>query len=147
MNSVEKKEKTIEAVMVFVMNKNKQILLLKRLDNSRWEPIKGGINIGESFDAAIIRELKEEANIILESKPILLGIVDDVLDTSEGKSTKIHGHVVLAIVDGVQNITLGSGEHEEHSEYRWVNMNLVEAEDLYPSIANKMIKIINENQK
>ena len=52
--------------------KNNKILLQKRADNEKWAIHGGGLELGETFEEALIRELKEELNI----KPINLKFIN-----------------------------------------------------------------------
>ncbi len=48
-----------------VLNKQSQMLLMKRSDNLAWSTLGGSLNLGETFEQAAIREAKEEANITI----------------------------------------------------------------------------------
>lgn len=146
-NYVEKKEKIILAVMVFVFDEEKNILLLKRIDNGQWEPIKGGINVGENWKSAALRELNEESSIVPKNNPELLRVIDDELDTAQGKKTKIKGYVAYCYVAGVKpNINIHQEEDGEleHDEYKWVSLEEIESEKIWPPVANNLVKEIEK---
>lgn len=48
-----------------ILNKQSQMLLMKRSDNLSWSTLGGSLNLGETFEQAAIREAKEEANITI----------------------------------------------------------------------------------
>lgn len=52
-------------VGIMLINQNKEIFVGKRIDNNSdaWQMPQGGIDAGESEDAAMFRELKEETGI------------------------------------------------------------------------------------
>ncbi len=50
-----------------ILNKQSQILLMKRSDNLSWSTLGGSLNLGETFEQAAIREAHEEANIIISN--------------------------------------------------------------------------------
>jgi len=141
-NFQENKEKMIMAVMIFVFDDKRNILLLRRIDNKKWEPVKGGINPGEEWHVAALRELEEEIGITPTLEPKLVSIVDDELDTHEGKKTKIKGHVSYCFVPGLTPIpALEKIEDEmEHDDFRWVSYEEIENEELFPPLANKLIR-------
>jgi 8-oxo-dGTP pyrophosphatase MutT (NUDIX family) len=146
----EKKEKFIMAVMVFVFDEKKNILLLKRTDNGQWEPIKGGINDGENWINAALRELKEESGIVPKTNPELVNIIDDELDTKQGKKTKIKGHVTYCYVAGIKpsiNIQEEENGELEHDEYKWISLEESGNEKIWPPITNNLLKEIIEKIK
>ncbi|MCX6760734.1 MAG: NUDIX hydrolase [Candidatus Nealsonbacteria bacterium] len=130
-------------VMALILDQHNNLLLLQRIDNKKWEPVKGGILEGENDKEAAIREVKEETN--LDVRPIrkVADEVSDEIITARGK-IKIKGTIwVCEIVGKNQDVILA----EEHSSYKWVSLDLVEKikEDIYPPIANYMIQKIKES--
>ena len=53
-------------VGIIVLNKENKIFVAKRIDNPKnyWQMPQGGINKGEDFYTAALRELKEETSIV-----------------------------------------------------------------------------------
>ena len=53
-------------VGIVVLNKENKIFVAKRIDNPKnfWQMPQGGINKGEDYYAAALRELKEETSIV-----------------------------------------------------------------------------------
>lgn len=130
--------KPINAVMIFVFDKEKNLLLLKRADNNKWEPVKGGINEGESWADAAAREVLEETGQKI-TNPKLVDIVFDTLDTAEGKNTKIKGHVCFCYINKIMPPIV---IEEEHIDYKWIKYDSIPKEKLYPPLANKLMKIV-----
>jgi len=140
MGNPEKKENIIMAVMIFVIDSGKNVLLLKRVDNNQWEPIKGGINIGETWLNATLRELKEETGFIPQTMPELIAIVNDEIDTEQGSKTKIKGYVSYCYISGIEPIPILNGDNEfEHNNFKWISIKKIEREKIYPPIANNLI--------
>ena len=50
---------------VIIENNNGEILLQKRRDNGRWAIIGGAMEMGETFEEAVKREVKEESGLSL----------------------------------------------------------------------------------
>ncbi|MDD2487695.1 MAG: NUDIX hydrolase [Candidatus Gracilibacteria bacterium] len=138
----------VNAVMVFVFDSLNNVLLLKRLDNEKWEAVKGGIEDGENYIDAARRELKEETGIETIDNVVLHKIVKDEMDKPNGDVLEINGHVTFCHINETSpKITLGIGKDLEHSEYKWLSVKEIENEDLHPNIANKIIKEIVKFKK
>lgn len=60
-------------VGIMLINKNKHIFVGKRIDNhsDAWQMPQGGLDVGESEDEAMFRELKEETGIFQNSVRVL----------------------------------------------------------------------------
>lgn len=50
-----------------ILNRNNQLLLMKRSDNHMWSTLGGSLNLGETFEEAAIREAFEEGNISIKN--------------------------------------------------------------------------------
>lgn len=48
-----------------IFDKNGRILLQRRVDNGKWGLLGGHIEIGETFRETVVREVKEEAGLIV----------------------------------------------------------------------------------
>lgn len=128
------------AVMVFIFDNKKNLLLLKRIDNDQWEPVKGGIDIGEDWTKAGLRELKEETGMDPAKAPELFSVVDDELDTSQGTKTKIKGYVTYCFIDEEKPaLSLDNNKDKEHMNYKWVPFGEIEKENIYPPLANSLV--------
>ncbi|MDF1497293.1 MAG: NUDIX hydrolase [Patescibacteria group bacterium] len=107
------------AVSAFVVNQNK-ILLLKRSNNEsflpgKWEVPGGGVDVGESLEQGVMREVKEEAGIEVIIKD-LFGYFEFV----DGKGRHTVNLNFLCTVDaehGDVDVALG-----EMQEARWVEL-------------------------
>ncbi|WP_346886514.1 NUDIX domain-containing protein [Clostridium sp. UBA4395] len=53
-----------------IIKSNNKILLEKRVDSNRWALIGGGLNIDESLEEGIIREINEETGIIISEESL-----------------------------------------------------------------------------
>lgn len=53
----------LPAVSAIILNDKREILMQKRMDTKKWCIISGHVEFGESVEEAIIREVREEANV------------------------------------------------------------------------------------
>jgi len=62
---ISKKLPLRNGVGIVVLNKNNQVFVAKRIDNSKnfWQMPQGGVNKNEDYLAAAYRELEEETSI------------------------------------------------------------------------------------
>jgi len=65
MSIISKKLPLRNGVGIVVLNKNNQVFVAKRIDNSKnfWQMPQGGVNKNEDYLAAAYRELEEETSI------------------------------------------------------------------------------------
>lgn len=102
--------------------KNKKVLIAQRKENDdmplKWEFPGGSIKEDEDYDAALIREIKEE-----------LGIDINVIEEVGSSEVNHNGKVLMIsffLADGdVSNITL-----KAHKEYKFVSLNELKNLDL-----------------
>ena len=82
-------EKIEVAVAALLFDKNKRVLLVKRKDNSYWALPTGRMELGETLEEAVIREIKEELNLKINVKS-LVGVYshpsDQVLSYNSGET-------------------------------------------------------------
>ncbi len=97
--------------------KTKKYLILKRSTISNyWTVPKGGVNQGETFNAALKRELFEETGI---TKFVIKGEIpslNHVYKNENGCIVKVKTHLFIAQTPDIE-ITLSS----EHARFKWVD--------------------------
>ena len=77
------KEKIRLGVAVALINKKNEILLEKRSDCGWWGVTGGKLDLGETIQDCAVREIKEECNVLIESK--LLKLIGVYSDPEEGR--------------------------------------------------------------
>jgi dihydroneopterin triphosphate diphosphatase len=92
------------------------VLLRCEADGGYWHTVAGGVEEGETYAQAAVRELHEEVGLVAEP-------VD--LDTTYFYDDTVEVHAFLVDVPGDWEPTL----NEEHDEYRWLRPG--EAATLY----------------
>lgn len=105
-----------------ITNKHKGILLLRRAESDSlagvWESVGGGIEHGESPLEAVVREVQEEAGLLL-SPTFQHELI--FKDDHTGKPYK--AHLFTAEVD-VEDIDLS--ENPDHEDFFWLNNGNIE---------------------
>lgn len=111
-------EITVKAVIV---NKEGKVLVLKRAENNYRAPGKfdlpgGGLNEGESFEEALLREIKEETRLEVEIGPVIY-VFD--FDLGEKEKEKNIGKGVRFLAFAKNNeVKIAK---KEHQEYFWLD--------------------------
>jgi 8-oxo-dGTP diphosphatase len=114
-----------------VIIQNGKIVLIKRGNEpskGKWTIPGGLVELGESLEAAVIRETKEEVCLDVDN-PSLLGVVDNV-DLDEQGKIKYH----YVIIDYIVHIKAGNIQAaSDAEELRWVPFDEVEKYNLTAS--------------
>lgn len=118
------------AVSALINDGEGRFLLLKRSEASKhfageWEPPGGKIDSGESFDEALIREVKEESGLDIA--------IDGLAGATEFEVPKIRVvliHMKAHIVSGKIQLS------DEHEDYVWLFPEKFSSKQLAPKIIN-----------
>lgn len=103
-------------VRAIIKDSENNILILKRAPDSRsnprcWELPGGKVELGESFDHAMIREIKEETNLNISLRRAV-GIAQQDLP-------HIHSvHVIMTVEVDSGDLKIS----DEHTDYRWASL-------------------------
>ena len=144
-------------VGIVVLNKKNQVFLAKRIDNPKnfWQMPQGGVNSGENFYQAAIRELEEETSIKTVS---LIKEIDDlttyllpnhllgIIWKGRYKGQKQKWFVVR--FDGDEKEININTKHPEFLDWKWVNIENLTDEivdfkiHVYKKIQEELKKII-----
>ena len=151
---MKKKKKDLplrNGVGIVVLNKKNQIFLAKRIDNPKnfWQMPQGGIDHGEEFFEAAIRELKEETSIktvslIKELDRSTTYLLPDhlvgIIWKGRYKGQKQKWFVVR--FDGKENEININTKHPEFLDWKWVNID-----NLTDEVVNFKIHVYKEIQR
>jgi ADP-ribose pyrophosphatase YjhB (NUDIX family) len=88
-----------------VINHEQQILLVRHSYVKGWHMPGGGVEVGETLEEALAKELLEEANIRLSGRPRLLGIYLN-------EKAAIRDHVAVYIVENFEQLGPKKANHE-----------------------------------
>ncbi len=118
-------------VGIVVLNKKNQIFLAKRIDNPKnfWQMPQGGVDKGEDFYAAAVRELEEETSIktvklIKEIDELTTYLLPDhlvgIIWKGKYKGQKQKWFVVR--FEGEEDEINIDTKHPEFLDWKWVNV-------------------------
>ena len=138
-------------VGIVVLNKKNQIFLAKRIDNPKnfWQMPQGGIDHGEEFFEAAIRELEEETSIktvslIKELDRLTTYLLPDhlvgIIWKGKYKGQKQKWFVVR--FDGEENEININTKNPEFLDWKWVNID-----NLTDEVVNFKIHVYKEIQR
>ena len=158
MNEKYKKLPLRRGVGIVLLNKKNKVLVAKRIDNPKnfWQMPQGGIDEGEDFYHAALRELKEETSIIsvklikeIENKftYILPDHLIGIIWKGKFKGQKQKWFVMRFIGDELEiNIKT---KHPEFLDWKWVDLeDLTKIAvnfklDVYKQVKSEVEKILN----
>jgi 8-oxo-dGTP diphosphatase len=114
-----------------VIIKDGKIVLIKRGNEpskGKWTIPGGLVELGESLEAAVIRETEEEVCLDVDN-PRLIGVVDNV-DLDEQGKVKYHYVIIDYLVQVIGGTIQAASDAEE---LRWVPFDEVESYNLTAS--------------
>ena len=113
-----------EVVAALIWNNDKFMICQRPANKARgllWEFVGGKVELGETKEQALIRECKEELNIILSAGDVFMDVIHEYPD--------ITVHLTLF------NVTIVDGEpHKlEHNDIKWITPNEIPNYDFCPA--------------
>ena len=138
-------------VGIVVLNKKNQVFLAKRIDNPKnfWQMPQGGVDKGEKYYNAALRELKEETSIqsvslIKEIDGLTTYFLPDnligIIWKGKYKGQKQKWFIVR--FNGEEREININTKHPEFLDWKWVNID-----DLTNEIVNFKVHVYKQIQK
>ena len=138
-------------VGIVVLNKKNQVFLAKRIDNPKnfWQMPQGGVDRGEEYYNAALRELKEETSIksvslIKEIDGLTTYFLPDhlvgIIWKGKYKGQKQKWFIVR--FNGEEKEININTKHPEFLDWKWVNID-----DLTNEIVNFKVHVYEQIQK
>jgi putative (di)nucleoside polyphosphate hydrolase len=158
MTIISKKLPLRSGVGIVVLNKNNQVFVARRIDNSKnfWQMPQGGVDKNEDYLAAAYRELKEETSI---KSVDLVGELDGLISYELPKHLlgviwkgKYRGQeqkwFVVRFLGNDSEININT-DHPEFCEWKWVELeNITDLVvdfklHVYEDVKKKVREILN----
>lgn len=123
-----------QCVGIVLFNKSGKVFVGERLDHpGAWQMPQGGIDKGESIEAAAIRELREETGtdraevVYVSDKVLTYDLPDHLLGKLWGGRYKGQEQrwAALKFLGDDSNITLYDKVHPEFASWKWVELSAV----------------------
>lgn len=116
--------KVIEVVAAVIWDKGKFLICQRPVDKARallWEFVGGKVEQGETKEQALIRECKEELNIIINVEEVFAEVVHEYPDVT------VHLTFFNATIAG------GVPQKLEHNDMKWITPNEIHNYDFCPA--------------
>ena len=123
----------VEVVAALIWNDDKFMICQRPVHKARgllWEFVGGKVELGESKEQALIRECREELNILLSVGDVFMDVVHEYPD--------ITVHLTLF------NATIADGEPQklEHNDIKWITPSEIANYEFCPADVEILQKII-----
>ena len=125
-----------EVVAALIWQGDKFMICQRPADKARgllWEFVGGKVELGETKEQAIIRECKEELDILLSVGDVFMDVIHEYPD--------ITVHLTLF------NATIAEGEPKklEHNDIQWITPSEIQSFEFCPADEEILKKIIKEH--
>ena len=123
-----------EVVAALIWNNDKFMICQRPANKARgllWEFVGGKVELGETKEQALIRECKEELNVLLSVGDVFMDVVHEYPDLTV--------HLTLF------NATIAEGEPRmiEHNDIKWITPNEIPNYEFCPADKTILIELQN----
>jgi len=143
-----------QSTSAIIFNKSNKILIIKKLNwkENEWDFPGGGVDVGETPDISIIRELNEELGVnklVILKKSRLLDKYewpdDVIIDRSQQKNENYRGQertqFLVKFNGNNKDIKINTSEV---IEYKWIKISDLEKYFVFPNQFEKAKKVLND---
>lgn len=123
---------------------NNKVLLQKREDNGKWALHGGALDLGETFEEALIREVKEELNITVINPELIDIYSGEEVHMFYPNKDEIYGiSAVYLVRDYIGEL---KQDDSEVAELKWFDINNI-PKDIHKPDRKAIIEIIKKYQE
>ena len=125
----------VEVVAALIWDNDKFMICQRPAHKARgllWEFVGGKVEIGETKEQALIRECKEELNVLLSVGDMFMDVIHEYLDLTV--------HLTLF------NATIAEGEPQiiEHNDIKWILPSEIPDYEFCPADEEILKKILDD---
>lgn len=107
---------------IILINENKEIFIANRVDNGEWSIPGGSLEVGESLEDCIVRELYEETGIVVNKRNLRLNSVKSIQEPVLKNGRQIYV-VSISYYTNKFDIKGFKLNEREFSEYKWESIS------------------------
>ena len=129
----ENRKQIVPVVAALIWNRDRFLICQRPADKARgllWEFVGGKVEAGETKEQALVRECKEELNLILSVGPVFMEVVHEYPDIT----------VQLTLFNAA--IIEGKPQLLEHNDMRWITASEIPQYEFCPADKEILERII-----
>lgn len=121
---------------------NGKILVHRNINSDHYALVGGRVEIGESSEKTVVREIKEELGKDVE----IIGYIATVENFFEMKGSKYHEIMFIYNVEFINNNdkkiqeTLKNIEGKDYLKYEWLELDKINEYPLWPNVVKDILK-------
>lgn len=127
----------VEVVAALIWEKNRFLICQRPAHKARgllWEFVGGKVEPGESREAALIRECREELAVDIAVEDVFMEVVHEYPDISI-RLILLHAHIAQ-----------GQPQLLEHVDIRWITVEEIDSYDFCPADADILLRLKQEGR-
>ena len=127
----------VEVVAALIWEKDRFLICQRPAHKARgllWEFVGGKVEHGESREAALIRECREELAVDIAVEDVFMAVVHEYPDISI-RLVLFHAHIAQ-----------GQPQLLEHVDIRWITVEEIDSYDFCPADADILLRLKQEGR-